>query len=160
MVSGMAGFTRQSGDLHEDKGGNALSKLMIVPSLCYFVVPNLAVGGDFSLNRTTQGDNNLTSLALGPKIVYFMGEEDQKILPYLGAGVNYLRIKAEDTDEEVSATGYMFKLGGGIISLISSHLGLVFEVGYLQQSLEPEDNGESESGNMLVFGAGLVGFWF
>jgi hypothetical protein len=50
--------------------------------------------------------------------------------------------------------------GGGASIMIADHLGLLMEASSNLDNFEPEDDGKSQSGNMVIVSVGLAGFTF
>jgi hypothetical protein len=68
----------------------------------------------------------------------------------------------EDIDFLLSGTytGTRVKAGAGLCWPIYPHLSVAVEASYNRDRLKPEDNGKSESGNMVIVSIGLAGFIF
>jgi hypothetical protein len=151
LISGMASFSSQGGDLFEDIEENRLTTIAIVPSVFYFVIPGLGIGADASYNRQSQGDNALYTLGIGPKVGYFL-DSGSAAIPYVAGGGGFTTIGNGDSE-----SGYYFKVGGGVL-LRKDHLAVAFEAGYMYTSFDIE--GESFSGNAITVGVGFAGFLF
>jgi len=155
-----AGLINASGNLYEDGEGNSSTTLLIMPTLAHFLVPNFGFGGDLLLLHSKQGDTGLTTLGLGPKAMFFFGGPGTKSYPYLTLGFYYIRNTIDYGTDDYTTSGIRLKLGGGVSIMIATHLGLLMEASYNLDSLKPEDNGKSKSGNMMIVSVGLAGFTF
>jgi len=151
LISGMASFSSQGGDLFEDVEENRLTTIAIVPSVFYFVIPGLGIGADVSYNRQSQGDNAFYTLGAGPKVGYFF-DSGSNVIPYAAAGFGFITFGNGDSE-----SGYIIKGGGGIM-IRRGHLAVAIEAGYQYMSVDIE--GESFSGNTIAVGVGFAGFLF
>jgi hypothetical protein len=168
LISGGFSFANASGNLYEDSEGNSTKMLSFAPSVLGFVVPNLALGGNVEFAWVSQGDVSMTTLAIGPKIGYFVGQSNSKTYPYFGMGFNFLRNTFEEEEyvgwgryekEEYTISGTRFFFGAGLYNMVGSHLAIGFEGIYNLDSLKPED-GKSESGSIFLVIVTLAGFIF
>lgn len=154
LLSGISSFSSQGGDLHEGFDGDRLTTIAAVPSLFYFIVPGIGLGGDLSYSRTSQGDFSFTTWGAGPKLGFFM-DSGGNTIPFVSGGVNYLSIGDDDNSEN----GFGFKAGGGIL-IRNGHLAVAIEAAYLYERFKPEGSSESITGNTIAIGVGLAGFFF
>jgi hypothetical protein len=168
LISGGFSFASSSGNLYEDSEGNATKALGFAPNVLAFVVPNLALGGNVDFVWASQGDLSMTTLAIGPKIGYFVGQSNSKSYPYFSMGFNFLRNTFEEEvyvgggryeKEEFTISGTRFFFGAGLYNMVGSHLAIGFEGTYNLDSLKPED-GRSESGAIFLITVTLAGFMF
>ncbi len=154
LISGMFSFTSQGGDLYNNFDDKPQNTIIFTPSYYNFVIDQLGVGGDFSLNRVSQGDFSFTTIGVGPKLAYFFDSGGNGI-PFIGGGFNYISIGDGDNTEG----GFSTKIGGGIM-VRKGHLGVSLEVGWLRESYKPDGATDRINGSTIFFGAGLVGFLF
>ena len=154
-----AGFVNASGDLYEEDG-ESFTAILLMPHTVHFFVPNLGFGGDLLLLHTRQGNTGISTLGLGPKGMFFFGGRDSKAYPYLTSGFYYVRNTIDYGEHDQTVSGTRFKFGGGASIMIADHLGLLMEASYNLDNFKPEDNGKSESGNMVIVSVGLAGFIF
>jgi hypothetical protein len=155
-----AGFINASGDLYKDEKGNSSSTLLIMPSLAHCFVPNFGLGGDLLLLHSKQGETGISTLGLGPKILFFFSERESKAYPYLTLGLYYVRNTFDYGTYDYTVSGTRFKFGGGASIMVASHLGLLMEASYNWDNLKPEKAKKSEDGYMLIMSVGLAGFIF
>jgi hypothetical protein len=153
-------FINASGDLYEDEEDNSASALLIMPSFAHFSPRNVAFGGDLLLFHYKQGDGGVTTLGLGPKMMFFFGGKDTKAYPYFTFGFYYVSNTLEQGRSDYTISGTRLKFGGGASIMIATHLGLLLEASYNHDNLKGEHAKESESGNMLIISMGLAGFTF
>jgi len=163
-IGGTASFSMSGGDLYKDADDNSETSFSLAPMALYFVIPNLAVGGEVSFGRDSQGDYSNTSYGIGPKVLYAFGKQESMTYPYLSAGFGYLSHTTNNTYNDVEyeskTTGTSIKVAGGVFLMPGQqHLGINIEAGYVMDSLKgDEDNAESVSGNQIVVNVGLIGF--
>ena len=166
MFSGMFTFANYSGELYEDYDGNSTTMVTLAPSVLTFIVPNFALGGNMVFSRNSTGDDNITSVAFGPKFAFFVGKQDSKVYPFFGMGINYVTATASyvwyDWDdrrhkETDTATGTNFFFSAGVAMMVGRNLAVVFEGSFNHNNLEPGE-GSSASGDILSLGVGLAGF--
>ena len=154
-ISGTAGFTSQSGDLYEwdDKG---ITTISLMPSIFYFVAPNIAIGADVTFQSVTQGDDKVSMIGLGPKIMYAFGNQASTSYPYINAGYSFTTISNAGDIKSSS-----LKFGGGMFLLPANqqHLGIVIEAGILMDSRKIEGF-DAVKGTTIAISVGLVGFIF
>jgi len=159
LVSGTFSFANASGDLYEEDG-NSATTISLNPSVLYFVIPNFAVGGNFLLAHTSQGDASMSALAIGPKVAYFIGGPNSKVYPYFGAGFAYVRQSVSlGGGDDFTISGTKISLGAGAAVMVKPHWALVFEGAYNLDNMKPE-NEESVSGNIFAVSVGIAGFIF
>lgn len=160
MFSITAGFINASGDLYEVGEGNSSHTFILMPSVAHFSPRNFGLGSDLFFLHSGQGDEGLTTLGVGPKMMYFFGGKENKTYPYLTFGLYYISNSTSDGMSHYSGYGTRIKFGGGVSTMIAPHLGLMFEVSYNVDDLRGENYEESESGNMVIMSVGLAGFTF
>lgn len=161
LMGGFA-FSSAGGDLYENRDGDRFMSIQFDPSLSYFVTPGLALGGQFSLERDSQGDYTATTWGIGPRLAYFVGGNQPRAsakgttLPYVGVSFLYLN-SSVDWNGDDSASGTMIGFGIGFLNMLTNTVGFFGEAGYQIDNMEPED-GDSESGNQITAGLGITAF--
>jgi hypothetical protein len=164
IVSGGFSFSSAGGDLYQS-GDDRLTVIELSPSIGYFVIPGLAIGGKFVLERTSLGEGSLTSWGIGPHIVYFVGADKPRarikgtIYPYLGAAFLYNRTTYKSGGWDSTASGTMISFGAGVLRMLSNAVGLFGEANYQIENVKPE-SGDSESGNTFNIAAGFTVFLY
>src|SRR5690606_9578418 len=144
----------QGGDLYNGFDDDRQNTIMFSPSYLNFVTDQFGVGGDFSFNRTSQGDFSFTTIGVGPKVAYFF-DNGTNTIPFVGGGINYISIGDGDGTEG----GFATKLGGGIF-IRKGHLGISFEAGWLRESYKPDGATDNITGSTIFIGAGFAGFLY
>lgn len=158
MVGGSASFSSQGGDLYEGFEGDRLVTIDLVPSALYFAANGLGVGADFSFSRVSQGDNSVSVTGVGPRAGYFF-ESENNWIPFFAGAVNLLSISGELGGESDSETGLRLKLMAGVL-LRKGHLGVSFEAHYYYDRFKPEGFEDAITGDTLLLGIGLAGFFY
>ncbi|HEX7118849.1 MAG TPA: outer membrane beta-barrel protein [Longimicrobiales bacterium] len=139
-VGGTASFTSAGGEVDGDPVDRE-TQLTLAPSVQYFLLPGLAVGGNLSLSRRGFGDDDaVTSYGIGPAVTYYFGADDaadQDWFPYIDAGIRYVDVQVDDAilgSEEPSVMGY--NAAAGILFLLSPAVGMTGELFYDRSDLE------------------------
>jgi hypothetical protein len=169
MLSGNFVFSSMGGDLYESLDGDRATLIEFCPSVNYFVIPHLAVGGKLSVARASQGDSSDTSLGIGPQLLYFIGDTEPRdyyegvIYPFLGASLLYTRntAKMEWLGETTESTDSLITigLGGGVCVMLSDTIGFVLEANLAIDNMKPEE-GDSIGGNRINLLAGIAAFGY
>lgn len=167
MLTFTAGFLSASDDLYESYEEKAFTAILLMPSVTYYFVPRIGVGGDMLLFLTGQGDNKSTTLGVGPKMIFTFWSEGAKCYPYVTMGFYFIRHDMEYDnlfflydDIDVTLTGWRGKVGIGTNYMLTRHLGVTLEGSYNTDSLELEDGGDKKTGEMVIVTLGLTGFFF
>jgi hypothetical protein len=167
MFNFTAGFLSASDELYESYQGKAFSAILLMPSVTYFLVPRIGVGGDMLLFLTGQEDNKSTTLGVGPKMLFTFGSEEAKCYPYVTMGFYFIRHDMEYDnlfflydDIDVTLMGWRGKIGIGTNYMLTRHLGITLEGSYNVDSLELEDGGDIKNGEMFIVTLGLTGFFY
>lgn len=156
IISGMGSYASQGGDLFENSDGDRATTIMLMPTINYFVAPNISIGGGVAYTSQSQGDYSYHTIGIGPTLGYFIGDSNSKSHPYLAAGIRYYSMG--DEDDSISGTDIV--IGGGIITPVKNHVGIVLEAGYHIMSLKHKDWDKSESGNLIMVGIGIAGLLY
>ncbi|MGB8656272.1 MAG: outer membrane beta-barrel protein [Candidatus Zixiibacteriota bacterium] len=160
MFSVVGGFVNASGDLYKDSEGHSSNTFVIMPSVVHFSPANVGFGGDFLLLRFKQGDAGLTTLGLGPKLMFAIGKKESKAYPYATLAMYYIRNTEEQGSFDYTVSGTRLKFGAGVSFMVASHLGVLVEASYNLDNLKGEHAKESVSGDMVILSVGLAGFLF
>jgi hypothetical protein len=167
MFTFTAGFLNASGDLYESYDEKTFTAILLMPSVTYFFVPRIGVGGDMLLFLTGQGDNKSTTLGIGPKMMFTFGSEEAKCYPYVTMGFYFIRHDMEYDnffllydDIDVTYTGWRGKIGIGTSYMLTRHLGVTLEGSYNTDSLELKEGGDKKTGEMVIVTLGLIGVFF
>jgi len=158
-IAGTLSIQSMGGELYEDDG-ERLTISFLSPQFYYFVIPNLAVGGNISYSKQSQSDISLSTLGIGPTLSYFFRIESDKIYPFIRSGFLYSRYSIDVERIEDSFFGYDFFFGGGLAFMLGKKVAVISEVNYHLQSLKEEGVENPDSGNVFVFTVGFSVFLY
>jgi hypothetical protein len=104
------------------------TQIAFEPNAGIFVIKNLAVGANISLNYTKAGDTKVTSFGIGPFVRYYF--TNANVRPLLHANLNYLSSKVKTPVITSTNNGLNFFLGGGAAIFVSDQVSLDILLGY------------------------------
>lgn len=166
IVSGGFTFSTAGGDLYESEDGDRQVLIQFNPSVDYFVIPGLALGGKFLLEYFLDGEYSLDTWGIGPRIVFFLGGNQPRstikgtTYPYLSASFFYTHSTFSFGEvAEVTSSGHTIGIGGGVLYMLSNAVGLFGEADYQVESMNPE-RGDSVGGNKFNIIAGFSVFLY
>src|SRR5438045_3798116 len=107
---------------------NNNTQISFAPNAGIFVINNLAVGGNVTLDYSKSGDNKVTSFGIGPFVRYYF--TDAKVRPLLQGNINYLSSKVKVPNSSSTNNGLNFFLGGGAAIFVSDQVSLDILLGY------------------------------
>jgi outer membrane protein len=100
--------------------GSSTTSFTLAPTIGYFVIPNLAVGGTISLSVQSQSAGNqsrtATTFGIGPAGTYYFADKNTALAPLVGAGLFFT------TSEGSNA--FDFEFIGGVNYMVSKNVGL------------------------------------
>ena len=159
ILGGTVFFQSQSGDLWENADEDALTTFGVTPSVGYFVIPSLMVGGEVDLLSMSQGDDSYTIWTAGPVVGYYFNLDQTRaevkgaIYPYLKAFFRYGQI-SNSSDVDIMAYGGQ----GGAVFMLSNAIGLDGAVRFQGDSYKPDGADDSITGTTIWVGAGITAF--
>ena len=167
MPSGGFSFSSFGGERYE-VNGQRFTSIRFSPSIRYFVIPGLAIGGLVSLGGSFQGDFSQTFWTVGPRLSYFIGGDRPPevvrgtIYPYLGALPLFTSSTTKSrsstgTLQESSSSGFDLVFDGGILYMLSDKVGIFGEGQFEIVSIGPE-GGTATVGNIFSIFAGFTLF--
>lgn len=136
LLGGSAGFSSSGGSVDGESAGDRNTFLNFSPSVQYFVLPGLAVGGNIIAQRASGGDNSVNTLGVGPSVSYYFGQSERSVYPFVSGSVRYLRNSGEDVDN-VSNVGYGASTGA--VFMLNRNVGLRTELYYNTNRFEVRD---------------------
>jgi hypothetical protein len=104
------------------------TQIAFQPNAGIFVVNNLAVGANISLDYTKAGNTKTTSFGIGPFTRYYFTRAN--VRPLLHASLNYLSSKVKTPLISSTNNGLNFFLGGGAAIFVSDQVSLDVLLGY------------------------------
>jgi hypothetical protein len=155
VLGGTASFTSQGGDLHENLDGDRLNTLSLNPYVLYFITPGLGIGGELGVARATQGDDDLTTIGVGPTIAYYFGDAASQVRPFIEAHAGYESLSSDFFD----ASGWMVGGGGGAAIMLTPTVALTLSGVYEIQNVSVDGGGDVD-GDEFRFEAGVAAFIF
>lgn len=90
LASGALSISR-----HQDEGGDNGTSIVLAPSFLVFAVSNVAIGGSAEI-ISLSGDGDLVFVAIGPKVAYFFGGEDERIYQFISLGLLFTAADPQD----------------------------------------------------------------
>ncbi|MBN1822301.1 MAG: hypothetical protein JXR31_13360 [Prolixibacteraceae bacterium] len=158
-VGGMASFTSSGGDLFEYDGDRA-STITLAPTVNYFIVPNIFIGGSLEVSNSKQGDYKDTGFGIGPQVGYVIGNESSTSFPFIDAGAKLHTSKSEYGSYDSKTSGTDIFVGAGIVLPVAGHIGFTVEAAYHMMKLKEKDADDSYSGNIFSIGIGITGLLY
>jgi hypothetical protein len=152
--TGLASFSSQSGNLSEDANSNSMISIIISQGLEYFIIPNFYIGGNLAFSSQSQGNNEITSVGVGPSIGFAIGSASSINFPYFR--LSYLYQSA--TLNKTEATGSDLNVGIGITIQSGDHLGFMLEGSYHTVTMKAPN--DIRDGNILSIGIGITGLFY
>ncbi len=100
----------------------------LTPSAGAFVINNLALGGNLTLNFTKTGDEKTSSFGIGPFARYYFTTAN--VRPLFHTNLSFLTNKTTIGNVSNRNTGINYFLGGGAAIFISEHVSIDILMGY------------------------------
>lgn len=179
LLNGNASFTSISGD--ELTGDESVTTINIIPSLGYFIAPNIMIGADLEYVKASYADVSASSFGIGPTVGYYFNMDPMRmeskgaIFPYV-KGFFIWTTTSPDLDEDIEFDGEVisadddmpklktttYGLEGGLVFMLSNSVGADFSLRYSFDSYKVDvpdvDDEESVDGNTLNIGVGITAF--
>jgi hypothetical protein len=108
--------------------GQNSTQIRFNPGAGFFVINNLAVGGNFIIDYAKSGDLKTTDFGLGPFARYYFTKSNAK--PLLHTAFNYLSSKAEGPNTSITNNGINFLAAGGVALFINENVAVEILAGY------------------------------
>lgn len=131
IIGGSAGFSSTGGG-----GGDRLTRITVTPSLSFFVVQNLAIGGNGSFRRISVSEFSSTVVGIGPSIAYYFGGMNSKSYPFLSS--SFLYGKQLDGPSRID-----LRFSSGVAFMIAKNVAITGEAFFLLLINEADDDGNS-----------------
>jgi len=104
------------------------TQITFEPNAGIFVINNLAIGGNITLNYAKAGDTKVTSFGFGPFVRYYF--TNAKVRPMLHGNFNYISTKVKTPGVTSTNNGLNLFLGGGLAIFVSDQASLDILLGY------------------------------
>lgn len=130
--------------------GSDTSIISFYPSLLYFVVPNLAIGGAGFYGSEDNGMTTSSSFGIGPAIAYYFGDQTSKIYPFIGASWIFF--------SDDNHNWYLIQANGGVAIMIAQNVAITCEAFYQAETMDTDLSGDMS--NTIGLRAGISAFVF
>jgi hypothetical protein len=141
LIDGQASFTSTGAEVDGEDVDDRVTQLSITPSLQYFILPGLALGGELTLARAWDDDDSNTVYGIGPAVTYYFGAGERPWYPYLGGSIQFTHEERDSDDgpdlPDVSFRTY--KGAAGLLFMMSPGVGINAELFY---QLASQDTGD------------------
>lgn len=117
--------------------GDNNTTIDLSPSAAYFVMRNLAVGGNFSLSYSKLGQNKTTQFGVGPLVRYYFGKTNIK--PFVHGEFGIVSQKFKFPNSSNTENGINFLLALGLAGFINENVALEALAGYDHTKLKDFD---------------------
>jgi opacity protein-like surface antigen len=179
ILNGNASFSSVSID--SLMGDESVTTINIIPSIGFFIAPNIMVGGDLEYIKVSYSDVSASSFGIGPTVGYYFNMDNTRldakgaIYPYIKGFFIWTTTSPDlETDLDIGdttittgedmpklkTTTYGFE--GGLIFMLSNSVGADFNLRYSFDSYKidmPDVEGEeSIDGHTLNIGVGITAF--
>ena len=108
--------------------GENSTQIRFNPNAGYFVIDNLAVGGNFAIDYAKSGDVKATDFGLGPFARYYFTKSNAK--PLIHTAFNYISSKVKGPNTSITNNGFNFLAAGGVALFMNQNVSLEILAGY------------------------------
>lgn len=119
------------GDLGVNTANNNTS-ILLNPTIGYFFLPNLVVGGNLTFTYSKVGKSSdavkTTTFGVGPFARYYFGT--MSLRPFFHGDVNFLSQKTKIGSNPTTSNGATFLVGGGLAAFLYRNVALETVLGY------------------------------
>lgn len=98
--------------------------LSLAPEVLYFVTPGLGIGGSLGYSYGSQGERSGTSIAVGPRVSYYLGGSEASWHPFASLTAGWGRNRADDGQVTRTVDETMVSARVGLLHLLESQVGL------------------------------------
>ena len=108
--------------------GDNRTTVSLTPTAGYFVINNLAVGGNVNFTFVQIGENKTTQFGIGPLTRYYFGQRN--IRPFAHGELNFIsqKLKAANITNTENGIGYFLALG--LAGFLNENVALETLAGY------------------------------
>jgi hypothetical protein len=107
------------------------------PNAGYFVLDNLAIGGNLVFAYDKFGDLKATTFGIGPFARYYF--TDSKIRPFFAGDMTFEKIKFTTTVGSSTEDAFSWFLGGGAAFFINENVAVDGLIGYAHSKVSDEE---------------------
>lgn len=108
--------------------GDNSSQFRFSPGAGVFVINNLAIGGNFTIDYVKSGDVKSTDFGLGPFARYYFTTSNAK--PLVHTAFNYISSKVKGPSTSITNNGFNFLVAGGVALFINENVSVEILAGY------------------------------
>lgn len=148
QVGGSASVVSSGSDGNDDR----TTTITLDPVVRYFVIPRLALGVDLTFSHTDVGEATFRTLGIGPGATYYFGGPGARVHTYLSGSALLTRTELDFLDAASDGSGHALRGAAGIMTPLSSAVGLTTELFYRDESLEVDDDSADENAWGLAIG--------
>ena len=116
------------GNININTGDNATT-VEISPNGAFFVMRNLAVGGNITLSFSELGDNKLTRFGVGPMTRWYFGK-NSNVKPFAHGEFGIVSLKTETPSGSSTENGLQYLLALGLAGFLNPNVALEALAGY------------------------------
>ncbi len=116
------------GNININTGDNATT-VDFTPSAAFFVMRNLAVGGNITLSFSKLGDNKLTRFGVGPMTRWYFGK-NSNVKPFAHGEFGIVSLKTETPSGSSTENGLQYLLALGLAGFLNQNVALEALAGY------------------------------
>ena len=156
VLGGTVSWSSSGGDLYENVDGDRYTSLLLSPRVLYFVAPGLGIGGDLYVESASQGDEDVTTIAVGPAIAYFFGSPESTAYPFVGGFVGY----GTTSTSGIDGSGLAFGATVGVAFMLSDAVAVTAGGSYGVVNMNIDQLDESFGGNTIGLELGVEAFLF
>lgn len=107
------------------------------PNAGYFIVNNLAIGGNLVFAYDKLGDTRVNTFGIGPFVRYYF--TDEKVRPFFAGDMTFERLKFETSQGSSTEDAFSWFLGGGAAFFINENVAVDGIIGYAHSKVSDED---------------------
>lgn len=107
------------------------------PNAGYFLVDNLAIGGNLVFAYDKLGDLKVTTFGIGPFVRYYF--TDDKVRPFFAGDMTFEKRKFETTQGSNTEDAFSWFLGGGAAFFINENVAVDGIIGYSHSKVSDEE---------------------
>ena len=108
--------------------GDNATTVDLTPTAAFFVLKNLAIGGNITLSFTKLGDNKSTRFGVGPLTRYYFGKSN--VRPFAHGEFGIVSQKLELPSSSSTENGFRYLLALGLAGFINENVALEALAGY------------------------------
>jgi hypothetical protein len=104
------------------------TQIALTPSAGYFIINNLAIGGNVIIDYSKAGDNKRTDFGIGPFVRYYFTRAN--VRPILHGSLNFISSRNKSPLFSNTENGINYFLGGGAAIFITEQVSIDGLMGY------------------------------